>query len=354
MALLYNNLKFLRFQDHLEAIRAGEVLAPVHIRIKPTNHCNHDCWYCAYKVDHLQLGGDMVEADMIPEEKMDEIIRDVIDMGVKAVTFSGGGEPLLYKTLPRVVQRLAEGGVRVASLTNGSNLKGRMAEAFARHATWIRISIDAWDDESYSKARGIKEKAFTQVVNNMRDFANLNSTCVLGISYIVTEENHTHLAEACALFKEVGVNHVKVSGVVVDNSGSVNNQYIAPIKDEVFAQIKTAKGLNDDRFTVLDYYHELDERFDKKYTFCPMLQFLTVIGADLGVYSCQDKAYAKLGHLGSIKERTFKDFWFSEENRQRVFSLDPSKECDHHCVAHAKNLAILEFLDIDRNHGMFV
>ena len=48
-------------------------------------------------------------------------------MGFKAVTFSGGVEPLLYKHLPKVIDVLAAGGVRIAALTNGSNPKGCVA-----------------------------------------------------------------------------------------------------------------------------------------------------------------------------------------------------------------------------------
>jgi Fe-coproporphyrin III synthase len=354
MSILYSSLKFLRFTDHIEAYRSHRVLAPVHIRIKPTNLCNHDCWYCAYKVDNLGLGEDMVEADSIPEDKMAEMVEDIIDMGVRAVTFSGGGEPLLYKTLPQVVERLSKGGVRVATLTNGSNLKGRMAQAFAKYGTWVRISIDAWDDTSYSKARGVKAKAFSEVVKNMQDFSALKSKCVLGVSFIVTPENYQHLMEACTIFKEAGVNHVKLSGVVVANEGSRNNQYHAEIMEKVSIQIAKAQSLNDENFTIINHYHELEERFDKNYTTCPFLQFLTVIGADCNVYSCQDKAYTKGGQLGSCKEQSFKKFWFSAQNQKRIFALDPSRECSHHCVAHGKNLAIRDFINIDPDHGQFV
>jgi Fe-coproporphyrin III synthase len=354
MSTLYSNLKFLRFSDHIDAYRNRRVIAPVHIRIKPTNHCNHDCWYCAYKVGNLQLGADMVEADSIPKEKMAEIVEDIISMGVKAVTFSGGGEPLLYKTLPEAIQRLGEGGVKVATLTNGTNLKGAMAQAFARYGTWVRISIDGWDDTSYAKARGIKGKIFSQIVANMRAFTALESKCVLGVSFIVTPENHQHLLEACTTFKEAGVNHVKLSGVVVANAGDENNRYHAPIMAGVSEQIMAAQRLNDENFTIINHYHELEERFDKSYTTCPFLQFLTVIGADCNVYSCQDKAYTKGGLLGSCSERSFKEFWFSKENQKQIFSLNPSRECSHHCVAHSKNLAIENYINIDPDHGQFV
>ena len=70
MDRLYSNLKFLGHEGHLKALKDGAVVAPVHVRIKPTNMCNHDCWYCAYRVSNLRLGEDMREADSIPPAKM--------------------------------------------------------------------------------------------------------------------------------------------------------------------------------------------------------------------------------------------------------------------------------------------
>ncbi|BAE48874.1 radical SAM protein [Paramagnetospirillum magneticum] len=354
MATLYSSLKFLRFSDRLEALRSGDVAAPVHIRIKPTNRCNHNCWYCAYRTDDLKLGEDMDEGDSIPEAKMMEIVEDVLEMGVKAVTFSGGGEPLLYKPLPNVIERLAAGGVKVATLTNGSNLRGRVGEALARHATWVRVSVDAWDDASYMASRGAKDGEFSRLLENMRAFVATGTTCVLGVSLIVGHENHQRIAEICKLFRDVGVNHVKLSAAVVANDVHANNLYHRALMAAVTAQIHEAKALETPSFKVLNHYHETEERFEKGYTSCPFLQFLTVIGGDQCVYTCQDKAYTASGKLGSLVGRRFKDFWFSPENRERLHCFDPSRECRHHCVTHAKNLAILEYLALDPDHGMFV
>lgn len=354
MARLYSNLKFLRYADRLQAPADGQVAAPVHVRIKPINRCNHNCWYCAYRVDNLALGEDMNLDDRIPTDAMFGIVDDLVDMGVQAVTFSGGGEPLLYKELPEVVRRLAAGGIRVATLTNGSNLRGAMADTFAAHGTWVRVSLDAWDDASYTASRGAPDGAFTKLIGNIRDFAARSTPCVLGVSLIVGEANHTHVVETCALLKEAGANHVKISGAVVSNDVRENNLYHRRLAEEVGQQIARAKALDDDRFTIVNHYHELEERFEKDYSSCPFLQFLTVIGADRRVYSCQDKAYTDSGLLGSIVGRSFKEFWFSEENRERLRGLDPSRSCRHHCVAHQKNMALHEILSTDPDHGRFV
>lgn len=354
MTKIYSNQKFLQFPDRLEAIRDRRVVAPVHVRIKPMNHCNHDCWYCAYRVSNLQLGEDIDLKDTIPEDKMFEIVDNILDMGVEAVTFSGGGEPLIYKPLPEVIRRLAEGGVRVASLTNGSNLKGHVADAFAEHATWVRISIDSWDDKSYAESRKLKIGAFTQVIENIRSFTARGSDCVLGASFITSKDNVEHIFEACEILKDAGVDHVKIAATVISNDARENNLYHREIWEEATAQIERAQKLNDQSFTLVNHYHETEERFEKNYDFCPFLNFLTVIGADQKVYTCQDKAYNEMGLLGSIKERSFKTFWFSDENREKMYQLDPSVSCQHHCVAHTKNLAIMDYLSIDPEHGRFV
>ncbi len=54
----------------------------------------------------------------------------------------------------------------------------------------------------------------------------------------------------------------------------------------------------------------------KEYTWFPYSQILPVIGADLNIYPCQDKAYnLEEGLVGSKKEQRFKDFLFSDKNQ---------------------------------------
>ncbi|MCK5073660.1 MAG: radical SAM protein, partial [Bacteriovoracaceae bacterium] len=251
-------------------------------------------------------------------------------------------------------RQLGENGVKIATLTNGTFLKGEVAEIFAKYGTWVRISTDAWDDESIKKFRGIKKDDFTTICNNIKNFTKFNTKCVLGISFVVTHENHKHIFSFANHMKELGVNHIKISGCVISMNGRENNTYHAKIKDHVFAEIKKSEELNDENFKIINHYHDMDESFDKDYKTCRFLQFLTVIGADLKVYTCQDKAYTESGLLGSIENMSFQKFWFSRENREKLLSLNPHTQCKHHCVAHAKNLLINDFLALDRDHIDFV
>jgi MoaA/NifB/PqqE/SkfB family radical SAM enzyme len=353
MGTVYSALKVFGYPGHVKAA-PGSLRAPVHVRIKPVNACNERCWYCAYRLDDLSLGGEMDLKDKIPAGKMVEIVDDLIAMDVKAVTFSGGGEPLIYPHIAQTVRRLGAGGIKIGTLTNGVALRGDVAEAFAEHATWVRVSIDAADGDSYARSRSVPAAFFERVLDNVRSFVRMNGSATIGFSFIVNRDNAAAILEFCELAKRIGAHHVKLSACIVSNNAVENNRYHEPLAEIVRDNIAAARNLEGDAFHILDHYHALAERFERPYQSCPMLEYLTVIGADCTVYTCQDKAYTGSGTLGSIKERRFRDFWFSAENVARIHSWDASENCRHHCVSHAKNLLLTEFRSLDREHAAFV
>lgn len=356
MGLLYTKTKIFHFKDKVDSLptTTAEIAAPIHVRIKPTNICAHNCWYCAYRADNIQLGEDMVARDFIPKEKMMEIIDDLVDTGVEAVTFSGGGDPFYYPFLLDTVKRLSQTHIKFASLTNGAKLQGEIASIFAHNGTWLRISVDGWDDESYSQYRGVHRGEFTKVMKNLEDFKKMNGKCLLGIYIIVDTKNASHIYDLVKRFKDIGVDSVKIAPCIVSNSGKENNEYHAPIFKLVKEQIQRAIGeFAGDGFEIFDSYHEQLETFEKEYRWCPYIQINPVIGADLNIYSCHDKAYnLKEGLIGSIKNQRFKDFWFSDKNN--FFRIDPTIHCNHHCMVNEKNKLILDYLNADKEHLGFV
>ena len=354
MAILNTNLKIFNYPDKIASLPGSreEVLPPIHIRIKPTNICNHDCWFCAYRQDDFQLGQTMVERDQIPLDKMMEIVDDLIDMKVQAVTFSGGGEPFVYPHLLKTVLRLADSGIAFASLTNGSRLSGEVAKVFAEHGVWVRVSLDGWDGPSYAKARHVKDTEFAKVLANMEAFKKLGGKCDLSTVIVVGHDNGPHIHELVSRLAPLGIDSIKIAPVIVSNQGEANTAYHAKHFELVREQIERAKS-DFGRFTeISDAFDNQLHTFDKTYDWCPMLQIRPVIAADLNIYSCQDKAYNPDGLLFSIKDRRFKDAWM--DNKAQFLRVRPSQHCNHHCVAHGSNKLLLEYLDADPNHLPFV
>lgn len=356
MGILYSKLKMFHFKEKLDSLplENPQILPPLHVRVKPTNICNHNCWYCAYRRDTIQLGKDMVVREQIPETKMMELVDDFIDMGVKAVIFSGGGDPLCYPHLTKTAQCLAEADIKIATLTNGALLTGEIAEIFAAKGSWIRVSVDGWDSRSYAEYRGVSELEFQRVITNLAEFRKRSTRCLVGVVIIVDSKNHPHVYDLIRRFRDMGVHSVKIAPCFTCNDGDENNRYHEPHFDLVKEQIQRAiSEFQSASFEIFDSYYAQLCTFHKEYDWCPYTQINPVVGADMNVYSCHDKAYnLDSGLLFSIKERRFKEMWLAD--KQQFMTIKPRCHCNHHCIVNDKNKMILEYLNLDRGHLEFV
>jgi len=350
----YSNLKIFAHPQKLQSITEGHRTAPLYVRIKPTNKCNHNCNYCHYASgQYLDLQGQE-NRNQIPWEKMQEIITDFAEMGVKALTFSGGGEPLLYPHITEAMKLILDNHIDLSIITNGSLLRGEAAELLAR-AKWVRISLDAGTRETYAQIRGISLESFSKVCANLENFAGQkNKECELGINFVVNQENAGEIYQAGKLMHDLGVNHIKYTARMTNNV----DEYHRDFKEDVIEQIKRVKKeLQSDRFAVINLYEsdfDLSAIFERQYTNCVMKEIVTVIAADCKVYYCHDKAYLKNGIIGDIKEKSFQDVWFSPETTEKFNSFDASKECRHHCVYDDRNILLNTFLSLNKNHINFI
>lgn len=348
---VYGENKLAFHPAKLTALGQGRVTAPVYVRVKPTNRCNHRCFYCSYAPDSKCVVSETINLkDQIPREKMLEILSDFRDMGVKAVTFSGGGEPLIYPHIAETMQRTLEAGIDLSMITNGQKLEGQAAEFLAR-AQWVRISSDACTPEVFAAVRGVPADFFPRLEENIAHFARIKDPgCELGINFVVSARNAHQVYDAARFFRDLGANHIKFTPMYVrdDFFG-----YHAASRDAVTGQIRRARAeLETPSFSIYDTYEKdfaASGRPERPCERCFIMQTVPVIGADQGVYFCHDKTYTRNGRLGSIRERSFRDLWFSPE-AQRVFSaFDPRVECRHHCTYDARNRAILAMLN-DPDH----
>jgi MoaA/NifB/PqqE/SkfB family radical SAM enzyme len=342
----YTQLKVFHYKERIDNLKSNKIMSPVHVRIKPTNVCNHRCSYCAYKNPDLQLGQDMILRDFIPRDKMIEIVKDLKDMRVEAATFSGGGEPLCYPYILETLKALKEANIKIGMLTNGALLKGEAAEFLAANASWVRVSMDGWNDDSYKSFRGVAD--YNNIIANLKKFKDYNRICVLGVSLIINKDNASHIFDMIKKLHAIGVDNVKVSPVIISNDAETTNKYHEPLRKIVNEQIDKAKK-SFPSLEVFDAYHQLGS-FQKDYAWCPFQQLLIVIGADQKVYPCQDKAYNNQAILGDLKNQSFKQFWCSDKNN--FFKIRPNKDCINHCVADNKNLMIIEYLNTE--HREFV
>lgn len=345
----YRKDKILSHPAKVESFVNGVVAPPVYVRIKPTNVCDHACFYCTY-ADREEGGGPSFSRlhettrikDQIPRGKMAEVLADFRDMGVRAVTYSGGGEPTIYPFIQETLERTLEYGIDLSMITHGQHLMESRVQPL-RHAKWVRISQDATTAETFEKIRRKGRERFDAIRKSAAEFARVkDQTCELEVNFVVSELNFGEIYEGARMWREIGANNIRFSPVW--NPDFVN--YHGPIRREAEEQIARARAEFDEGeggFRVFDTYG-IDFTSCglpvRPYNRCYVMQTTPAIGADCGVYFCHNKAYSPTGMLGSIKERSFRDLWFSEEAAKIFRDFDPQQGCPHQCAGDLQNIVV--------------
>lgn len=348
----YSNLKIFTHLEELQKIQKGERIAPIYVRIKPTNRCNQNCYYCHYKNPYLELD-QYNPKDEIKREKILEIIQDFKLIGVKAVTFSGGGEPLLYPYIEETMESVLDAGIDLSIITNGSLLMGRKAELLSQ-AKWVRISLESGCPETYSKIRGVKKEAFEVLCRNIENFAAMkNSDCELGVNFVVGSNNYKEVYQTGKLMQKLGVNHIKYTALMSRDAEKMH----APFKEEVIQQINKLIEENNSSYKIINLYQsdfESNAIFGRNYDVCGIKDYVTVIAANCKIYYCHDKAYLSQGEIGDILQKSFQEVWFSNETTQKFREFNPKQICQHHCVYDDRNELLKHYYSLDQNHINFI
>ena len=348
----YSNLKIFKHHDILKKIEEGEWNNPIYVRLKPTNVCNHHCSYCTYgsggTAQKTNNRDTVNSCDSIPFEKMVQIVNDFQRLGVKAVTFSGGGEPLTYSYLPRTLDMLKDMEIEVSLISNGELLEGRLAERFYS-AQWVRISFDSPNEDEYCSLRGVKKNDYKKVVRNINDFAKKkDDDCVLGVNYVISKSNYKRIYEVAGFLKSLGVENVKFAAVKLNEP-----EYHLEIKDHVLDQIRQAKEQYEDESFIIvnNYENDWNDESNKKTDLfrCYTCRLVTVIGADQKVYLCHTRAYDSRAVVGDLRNNTLYEIWNCDNTRNKINSLSPVSDCNMFCPYSDRNRLIEKYLQTNRH-----
>jgi hypothetical protein len=154
--------------------------------------------------------------------------------------------------------------------------------------------------------------------------------------------------------KNAGVDSVKVSPCIVSNDQRKSAQYHDASRRVVEEGVNRAlSDFTGEGFQIFNAFTGQLATFEKSYTWCPSIQIKPVIGADLNLYACQDKAYNLAeGLIASIRHKRLRDVWFLE--KESFFRINPMRQCRHHCVVNDTNRMIIDYLDVDKEHQVFV
>ena len=132
--------------------RLGRPLRDLRVSVIET--CNFRCPYCM-PADATPDETALDRARRLDFGQIEAAVRAFVRLGVRKLRLTGG-EPLLRKDLPRLVERLAaiEGIEDLALTTNGSLLAARAADLRAAGLRRLTISLDALDPALFRALSG--------------------------------------------------------------------------------------------------------------------------------------------------------------------------------------------------------
>ncbi|WP_170008130.1 GTP 3',8-cyclase MoaA [Bacillus fonticola] len=125
------------------------------LRLSVTDRCNFRCRYCMpeeiFGPDYSFLAKDKI----LSFEEMERLTSIFVSLGVTKVRITGG-EPLLRKDLPNLIQRLSaiDGVKDLAITTNGSLLKKFARELRDAGLSRVTVSLDSLNEKRFSELNG--------------------------------------------------------------------------------------------------------------------------------------------------------------------------------------------------------
>lgn len=128
---------------------------PLHdLRLSVIEACNFRCPYCM-PADRVPDDYGFDSATRLSFDEIETLVRGFVQLGVSKLRLTGG-EPLLRKGLPRLIERLAriEGIEDIALTTNGSLLAPQARALREAGLGRLTVSLDALDPDRFRQMSG--------------------------------------------------------------------------------------------------------------------------------------------------------------------------------------------------------
>src|SRR3954454_1856746 len=125
---------------------------PIHdLRISVTDRCNFRCTYCMPREVYGRDYAFLPRAELLTFEEIARLASVFVALGVRKIRLTGG-EPLLRRDLPQLVEMLSTiDGVDDITLTTNGSLLARQAQSLASAGLKrISVSLDSLNEQTFA------------------------------------------------------------------------------------------------------------------------------------------------------------------------------------------------------------
>lgn len=323
------NKKILFHPEKIAEYKNGNRPFPTTIEVDLTNRCNHRCSFCFY-AEHIGVEADKPSLET---KLLKQRLQEAKDLGTKAISFTGGGEPTIHKDYLGMIEFAKGIGLDIGTITNGSAITERNVEKYVKNLQWIRISMAGGDKESYRKVQGVDQ--FDLIIKNIEILSDkkeeLESNLNIGIRTLVTPDNVSTLEEFADRIKSLNINYYQLApDQFSDDKGKFwNNENT----QNIFRNVKTIlekSGIN----LLTTTYMTAQENLDYPQT-CYAHFFMLAILAEGNVTFCKNARGEEKFYIGNIYEKSLNEIWEDSKTKDIEKWVKPNN-----CGLFCKHMAI--------------
>jgi len=173
-------------QEIRAVCRTGGLLS---MELELSRACNLQCIYCYANAGQGDQDG------LAPGEVFD-VVEQAQDLGARKIVLLGGGEPLLYPHLRRVVEYLSERRLVIELFTNGTLLDDEMVQFLYEHRVKVVVKLNSQRPEIQDELAGKPGTlaAIQRGIAHLRRAGYPDAEHGMGIETIICRQNLPELA----------------------------------------------------------------------------------------------------------------------------------------------------------------
>lgn len=359
MSFIAPRQKALRHIDRLVGWQRGETPAPVTVEWDVTNVCSLGCRACHFahthesgpwafqapRPDAYSSTGRFADGTLVGRT-----IPQLAAAGVKAIVWSGGGEPTLHPVFHGFITGAAAVGLEQGMYTLGGHLTPDLAHTVAQVMRWVVISLDAPDADTYAAEKRVVPARFEAACEGIRllTHAAPHTGLAVGVSFLLHEGNWRWMVDMRRLAVSLGATYTVFRPAVHTSPRQPavctdNRQWIAEA-DSLLRAMAAEPDVEID----IERFHEYRRWSGHGYAQCHGPALNTTITPDGRVWVCPQRRGIAGSELGDLRRESFADLWSRHSGHWTV-----DAQCRAMCRLHAVNQSLAPVFAV-RPHEAFV
>lgn len=356
--------KPLRHLDRLAAWQKGGMAPPVTLEWDLSNRCSLGCAACHFAHTHtrgpwahrsrdLPVGQDR-GGDLADTAAVRRALEGARDFGIRAVVWTGGGEPTLHPSWAEIVAHAHACGLQQGMYTLGGHLTPDSAEVLATLAAWVVVSLDADTPGTYAAEKGVSAERFDRACTGIALLAH--GKAKVGVSFLLHATNWTRVHDMLALTRKLGADYATFRPTVTTSPADP----ATPTGDRAWvdAALPLLRGLAFEADVEVDPLRFQQWRDwtapgggyagTRGYDACHGIKLSATITPDLRVWVCPNRREEPGSCLGDLSRETWEAVWARHPGAWTDFA-----RCRALCRLHPVNETLAEVFR-PREHEAFI